>query len=76
MEERRRHGECEGGREGGCEVVVGGSCGGGGERGRTGGRRGLGLGLGLRAWVVGLMLMEFIVSLYVAIRWFSSVDMH
>ncbi len=56
MERRRRHGECKrGGVRGGCEVIVGGSCGGG--RGRGVGRllRGR-VGWGVAVWVVGVLV--------------------
>ena len=77
MENRRAHGDCAAG-EGGCEVVIGASC---------GGARGVGKGdvigrlwrirkgrdeMSLVMWVIGLLVMSFIVNLSFAIRLYSS----
>lgn len=76
MANRRAHGEC-GPREGGCEVVVGASCGGrrGVRRGRWVGRLGMGvrrIETSLVMWVVGLLVMSFVVNLCFAIGWYIS----
>lgn len=65
MERRRRHGECGGG-VGGCEVVVGGSC--GGVRGVRGGWRVWEVSLAM--WVIGLLVMSLIVNVCFAVKWY------
>lgn len=73
MENRRAHGECRAGN-GGCEVVVGASCGGGrgGREGRGfrkfGGRGGGGFRMLLLMWLVGLLVMSLVANLCFAIR--------
>lgn len=77
MENRRAHGDCAAAK-GGCEVVIGASC---------GGARGVGKGnvvgrlwrrrkgrdeVSLVMWVIGLLVMSFIVNLSFVIRFFSS----
>lgn len=73
MENRRAHGECAKGM-GGCEVVVGGTCGGG-----RGFRKGRGMrmlwkrrvgrrGEGVVIWMVGLVVMSLIVNLWFMAR--------
>ena len=79
MAYRRKHGECGAG-EGGCEVVVGASCGGkrAAGRGRRVGRlwRRMGRVEGsLVMWVVGLLVMSFFVNLCLAVGWYIS-NMH
>ena len=76
METRRAHGECAVGK-GGCEVVIGASC--GGARGRGKGRlvgrllwRG-GIGkveVPWTVWVIGLLLTSFVANVCFAIRWY------
>lgn len=77
MAKRRAHGECGAGG-GKCEVVVGASCGGAGGMGGGSGvgrlwmrrRRRVGsMEVSLVMWVIGLLVMSFIVNLCVAIKW-------
>lgn len=78
MENRRAHGECAG--EGGCEVVIGASCGGtrragkGNVVGRLWRRVGR-IEVSLAMWVIGLLAMSFILNLCFAIKWYRR-DMH
>ena len=78
METRRAHGECGVG-EGGCEVVIGASCGGARRmgKGRRGGvgrlwrRRRLGsIEVSFVMWVIGLLVMSFVVNLCFATKWY------
>ncbi len=74
MEKRRAHAECRAG-EGGCEVVVGASCGGargvGKGRGLWGRRRRVGrFQASLVMWVIGLLVTSFVVNLCFAIKWY------
>lgn len=76
MENRRVHGECAVG-EGGCEVVVGASCGGmrGWGRGYVGGRVWRRVGrveVSLVMWVVGLLVTSLIVNFCFAIKWYIN----
>lgn len=79
MENRRAHGECAVG-EGGCEVVVGASCGGarGWGRGNVGGRVWRRVGrmgrveASLVMWVVGLLVMSLVVNSCFAIMWYIN----
>lgn len=77
MENRRAHGECGAG-EGGCEVVIGATCGGakgvgkGNVVGRMRRRRVGRLEVSLVMWVIGLLVMGFIVNLCFAIKWYRS----
>lgn len=70
MERRRKHGECGAG-SGGCEVVVGASCGGAKGRRRVGEfwkRRVRRVEVSLMMWVVGLLVMSFVVNLCFVVR--------
>ena len=63
MAKRRAHGECGFGEEGGCEVVVGASCGGGARGVVVGKGRGVGrmgrMEVSLVMWLIGLLVMKF-----------------
>lgn len=79
MENRRAHGECAAG-EGGCEVVLGASC--GGSKSRLGdsvvgklwkehmGR----LDVSVAMWVLGLLMMSFVVNLWFLLRQYSKSE--
>lgn len=80
MEKRRAHGEC-GSEKGGCEVVLGGSCGGRkgwrkesvvGRFGRRVGRMG-GIKTSLVMWVVGLLVTSLAVNFWFAIKWYVLI---
>lgn len=77
MEKRRAHGECAAG-DGGCEVVLGTTCG-GPKRVRRGravqklltsriGRP----GATMTIWILGLLLMSLITNLCIGVRWYVS----
>ena len=77
MVRRRAHAECAGG-EGGCEVVVGSTCGGAKARGRrrvaqrswvSGPAR---PGLLLVVWVLGLLVMRFAGDAVFVLKWHFS----
>lgn len=80
MENRRAHGECRAG-EGGCEVVIGASCGGVRGVGKARGfgrmwRRSVGtVEASLVMWVIGLLVMSFVVNLCFAIKLYLG-EMH
>ena len=74
MVRRRAHAECAGG-EGGCEVVVGSTCGGAKARGT---RRAMqrswfsgvgGLGILLMVWVAGLLVTGLFGNVLFVLRW-------
>ena len=77
MVRRRAHAECTSG-EGGCEVVVGSTCGGAkamGRRRATQRSWGGGVerpGILLIVWIVGLLVMSFVVNVVFVLRWHFS----
>ena len=77
MVRRRAHAECAGG-EGGCEVVVGATCGGAKATDRRKATQsfwydGMGKpGILLMVWVIGLLVMSFFVNVVFVSRWYFS----
>ena len=77
MMRRRAHAECAAG-EGGCEVVVGSTCGGAKAMGRrrlthTSWGSGVGRpGFMLMVWVAGLLMTGFVGNCVFALRWHFS----
>lgn len=80
MENRRAHGECAAG-EGGCEVMVGASCGGARGWGKGSGvgrvwRRRMGkagrVEGSLVMWVVGLLVMSLVVNFHFMTKWYNQ----
>ena len=77
MERRRAHAECADG-EGGCEVLVGSTCGGAKAKGRRRAARGIwnnnmeGSESLARVWIVGLLVTSFLANLFFVLRWISS----
>ena len=77
MERRRAHGECAAG-EGGCEVVVGSTCGAGkGVNRRRVVQRLWSNKVGksgecLTNWITSLLVMSFLVNLCFVVRWYFS----
>ena len=77
MVRRRAHAECAGG-EGGCEVVVGSTCGGAKAMGRRGVRQRSWVsgvarpGFLLVVWVLGLLVMSFAGNAVFVLKWHFS----